>query len=307
MAGTLEIHHERAPDGRTMSEMTTHKRYSRHAAAAAPGSQSRPWPLIVIAAPAAVAIWSGWVGLGGMCGFGPVNLLPGIGGGFFINTAITLPVGIESYGAYALSVWLGGRASERTRIFARRSAIGALVLGCFGQVAYHLLAAAHWAEAPWPVVVCVSCLPVVTLFFAATLMHLKRADARGAAETAAEAGPEAVAEAAQEAVQVPPDVPLEEAAAEPPGVPSEEVASVPSEVPLEVPAQEPPEEPQPRPVRLVKGPEAERGRAEYRKSVRQGQPLSDRALGAKFGKSRTWGASRIREVEEGPALTAQAR
>lgn len=289
-----------------MSEMTTHKRNSRHAAALAPGSQSRPWPLIVIAAPAAVAIWSGWVGLGGMCGFGPVNLLPGIGDGFFVNTAITLPVGIESYGAYALSVWLRGRSSERTRLFARRSAIGALLLGCFGQVAYHLLAAAHWTEAPWPVVVAVSCLPVITLFFAATLMHLQRADTRapevtGAAalEATSEAIEEATTEAVTEAVPVPQEMPLEEAVTEPPEVPSEEPAPVPQE--------EPAEGPSPRPVRLVKSPEAERGRTEYRKSVRQGQPLSDRALGARFGKSRTWGASRIREVEEGPALTAQAQ
>jgi hypothetical protein len=28
------------------------------------------WPLFLIAAPAAVAVWSGWVGLGQMCGFG---------------------------------------------------------------------------------------------------------------------------------------------------------------------------------------------------------------------------------------------
>jgi hypothetical protein len=302
MGDTTAINGNPRQDRTSMTEMTTHKRYSRHAAMA-PGSQSRPWPLIVIAAPAAVAIWSGWVGLGGMCGFGPVNLLPGIGGGFFVNTAITLPIGIESYGAYALSVWLAGRASERTRLFARRSAIGALVLGCFGQVAYHLLAAAHWAEAPWPVVVCVSCLPVVTLFFAATLMHLKRADARRATETTADAGPEAIAEAMPEAVQMPQEMPSEETAAEPPEVPSEEAVSVPPEVP----AQEPSEEPPVRSVRLIKSPEAERGRAEYRKSTRQGQPLSDRALGAKFGKSRTWGANRIREVEEGPALTAQAR
>jgi hypothetical protein len=27
----------------------------------------RRWPLFVIAAPAAVAVWSGWVGLGGLC------------------------------------------------------------------------------------------------------------------------------------------------------------------------------------------------------------------------------------------------
>jgi hypothetical protein len=241
-----------------------------------------------------------------MCGFGPVNLLPGIGDGFFVNTAITLPVGIESYGAYALSVWLRGRSSERTRLFARRSAIGALLLGCFGQVAYHLLAAAHWTEAPWPVVVAVSCLPVITLFFAATLMHLQRADTRapevtGAAalEATSEAIEEATTEAVTEAVPVPQEMPLEEAVTEPPEVPSEEPAPVPQE--------EPAEGPSPRPVRLVKSPEAERGRTEYRKSVRQGQPLSDRALGARFGKSRTWGASRIREVEEGPALTAQAQ
>jgi hypothetical protein len=244
-----------------------------------------------------------------MCGFGPVNLLPGIGGGFFVNTAITLPVGIESYGAYALSVWLSGRASERTRLFARRSAVGALVLGCFGQVAYHLLAAARWTEAPWPVVVAVACLPVITLFFAATLMHLTRADSRGAEEATGEVVPEAIAEATGKAIEEPPAKAIPQAV-----VP---VASVPSEVPPEEPGKPeaeasgepspvPPEEPAARPVRLVKGPEAERARAEYRKSARQGQPLSDRALGAKFGKSRTWGANRIREVDEGPALTAQA-
>ena len=43
-----------------------------------------------------------------------------------------------------------------------------------GQVVYHLLAAAHQARAPWPVVVLVSCLPVVTLGFGAALTHLLR-------------------------------------------------------------------------------------------------------------------------------------
>lgn len=32
--------------------------------------------LAAIAAPAAVSIWSGWVGLGAMAGFGPVDMLP---------------------------------------------------------------------------------------------------------------------------------------------------------------------------------------------------------------------------------------
>jgi hypothetical protein len=40
-----------------------------------------------------------------MSGFGPVDLLPGIAH-LTINTAITLPVGVEAYGAYALGAWL---------------------------------------------------------------------------------------------------------------------------------------------------------------------------------------------------------
>ena len=178
-----------------MALMTTHRRTQRHT-----GSDPRNhhWPLLLIAAPAAVAIWSGWVGLGSMCGFGVVHPLPGILDSVRINTAITLPVGVESYGAYALWVWLSGRGGETTRGFARNSAFGALALGCLGQVVFHLLAAAHWAEAPWPVVVIVACLPVVTLAFAATLIHMTRADVRAADEVKAEAE-RAAAEAAARA------------------------------------------------------------------------------------------------------------
>ena len=144
------------------------------------GRQLPRWPLFLIAAPAAVAVWSGWVGLGGMCGFGLVHPLPGIVGGLQLDTAITLPVGVEAYGAYALGAWLTPGTPERARAFARRSAIGALALGMLGQVVYHLLAAAHATRAPWPVVVLVSCLPVVTLGFGAALTHLLalRAEAR---------------------------------------------------------------------------------------------------------------------------------
>ena len=136
---------------------------------------SRPlprWPLYLIASPAAVAVWSGWVGLGTLCGFGVVHPLPGIADGFTINTAITLPVGVEAYGAYALRAWLTPGVSEVARRFARWSAIGSLALGMLGQVVYHLLSAAHATRAPWPVVVLVSCLPVVTLGFGAGLTHL---------------------------------------------------------------------------------------------------------------------------------------
>ena len=131
------------------------------------------WPLAVIGAPAAVAIWSGWVGLGGLCGFGPVDLLPGINGSATVNTAICLPVGMEAYAAFALAVWLRESAvPPGARKFAKQSAIAALALGMLGQVAYHVLSALHVTRAPIPVVVLVSCIPVGVLGLAAALAHL---------------------------------------------------------------------------------------------------------------------------------------
>lgn len=295
-----------------MALVGTHKRNQRHAVSEA-GTRNRHWPLLLIAAPAAVAIWSGWVGLGGMSGFGVIHPLPGIWDSARLNTAITLPVGVEAYGAFALYTWLSGTGSQRTRDFARNSALGALVLGALGQVAFHLLVAFNRSRAPWLVVVAVACLPVVTLAFAASLVHLLRADAEATPEATSEAGtevaevpvPEPVPEPASvpEPEPVPASVPvpavaLEDLSAEPPEAP-EEPASVPPEIPAQVPRS--------RPVRLLETQDAKRARADYRKSVNQGQPLSQRALADKHGRSKTWAAARIREVEEGPALTAQAR
>ena len=140
------------------------------------------WPLFLIGSPAAVAVWSGWVGLGGLCGFGVIHPLPGIADAIHLNTAITLPVGVEAYGAYALGAWLTPGTPGKARRFARGSAIGALALGMAGQVIYHLLAAAHATRAPWPVVMLVSCIPVVTLGFGAALTHLLRAAAPAPAD-----------------------------------------------------------------------------------------------------------------------------
>jgi hypothetical protein len=50
----------------------------------------------------------------GMCGFGLVQPLPGITD-WHLNTAITLPVGVESYGAYALGAWLFPGTSATVR------------------------------------------------------------------------------------------------------------------------------------------------------------------------------------------------
>jgi len=161
----------------------------------------RRWPLILIAAPAAVAVWSGWVGLGTLCGFGMIHPLPGILPNFQLNTAITLPIGVEAYGAYALGVWLApGGVPAAARTFAKRSAIGALLLGMTGQVVYHLLAAAHATRAPWPVVVLVSCLPVVSLGCGAALAHLMRSCT---AETTTETVPGTTGDAVPEVSPVP--------------------------------------------------------------------------------------------------------
>ena len=89
-------------------------------------------------------------------------------------------VGVEAYAAYALRAWLSGQQSisGRTRRFAKWSAICSFALGMAGQVAYHLLAQAGAARAPWPVTMIVSCLPVLVLAMGTTLAHMLRADAR---------------------------------------------------------------------------------------------------------------------------------
>ena len=59
-----------------------------------------------------------------------------------------------------------------------------------GQVAYHLLAQAGAARAPWAITALVSCLPVLVLAMGTTLAHMLRADtATGDAADAGTGGP----------------------------------------------------------------------------------------------------------------------
>jgi hypothetical protein len=144
----------------------------------------RSWPLLVLAAPAAGEVWSGWVGIAQKTGFGLVSPLPGIWPSLHLDTAITLPVGVEAYAAYALRAWLAREdwISGRTRRFAKWSAICSFALGMAGQVAYHLLAQVGAARAPWPITTVVSCLPVLVLAMGTALAHMLRADAHTAAD-----------------------------------------------------------------------------------------------------------------------------
>jgi hypothetical protein len=133
------------------------------------------WPALVVAAPAFVAIWAGWVGIGKLTGFGRVNVLPGFGRGWVVDTAITLPVGVEAYAAYAFYVALNPAAPVRARRFAAVSAGIAVLLGMGGQTAYHLMGAADMSAAPWQITTFVSCLPVAVFGLAAALVHMVRA------------------------------------------------------------------------------------------------------------------------------------
>jgi hypothetical protein len=91
----------------------------------------RSWPLLVLAAPAAAEVWSGWVGIAQKTGFGLVRPLPGIWPSLYLDTPITLPIGVE---AYALRAWLARdkAISARTRGFAKWSAICSFALGMAG-------------------------------------------------------------------------------------------------------------------------------------------------------------------------------
>lgn len=148
-----------------------------------PGSDAKPrkrlatWPVLLLMLPATVAIWSGWVGLGQLAGFGPVHPLPGIADGFVIDTSITLPIGMETYSAYALYVWLSGRAGAKAIAFARTSALLALSIGAAGQIAYHLMSAANVPAAHPLITAAVACIPVAVLGLGAALAHLVKEDA----------------------------------------------------------------------------------------------------------------------------------
>jgi hypothetical protein len=139
----------------------------------------RPWPLAIIGLAAAVAVWGGWVRLGELTGFGPVNVLPGIGGGFVVDTAVVLPISVEAYAAYALHVLLASAwMAERTRVFARRSFFTSLAVGGGAQIASHVMAAAGVSAAPWWVTTVVATVPVLVVGLATGLATLVRQDAR---------------------------------------------------------------------------------------------------------------------------------
>ncbi|MBE1467586.1 hypothetical protein [Kibdelosporangium phytohabitans] len=133
----------------------------------------RPWPLLVIGLAAAISVWSGWVGLGQLAGFGVIQPLPGLWDELRLNSAIVLPISVEAYAAYAMRCWLTSRLiSHRARRFARWSTLISLLVGAGAQAAYHVMTAAGITRAPWPVTVVVATVPVLVLGLATALASL---------------------------------------------------------------------------------------------------------------------------------------
>jgi hypothetical protein len=62
-------------------------------------------------------------------------------------------------------------------------------LGMAGQVAYHLMAQAGMARAPWLITTLVSCLPVLVLAMGTGLAHMLRADDAAGRSHARTTGP----------------------------------------------------------------------------------------------------------------------
>jgi hypothetical protein len=61
-----------------------------------------------------------------------------------------------------------------------------------GQVAYHLMAQAGMARAPWAITTVVSCLPVLVLGMGTALAHMLRADAEATDTPGSRTGPPAI-------------------------------------------------------------------------------------------------------------------
>ena len=256
------------------------------------------WPVYVIALPAFVAIWSGWVGLGERTGFGVIHPLPGIADRVTLNTAITLPIGVEAYAAWALHVWLTGRASARAQRFAQWSAIGSLLLGAIGQAGYHLLLS------PSPLTLFVSCLPVAILGMASALAYLVRPQIGEPASepvrepepvahwVAHEPEPEPVSEPSGEPISEPIMSPLMSQLVSQPGLVSE---------PVSEPADEPPSEPSRLTVVSRQASPADRRRWAQRRADRGSTTGLVRAVTEHFGVSP---ATAKRDVQ---GLQARAR
>jgi hypothetical protein len=113
---------------------------------------------------AVVAVWPGCIGLAQLSGFKVVHPLPGVWDSLQLDTAVVLPVSAVAYAACALSMWLSIEArAARTRRYAAFSVFVSLVIIAATHVAYYLMTAAGYVQAPGPLAKLVALMPVMLL------------------------------------------------------------------------------------------------------------------------------------------------
>ncbi len=90
-------------------------------------------------------------------------------------------LGIDAYALAAIRVWTSRSTSPSAVTFARKNAVGAVVLSLSGNAVYHLIAAGL-LEVGWPVVLGVGSVPPVILGLVTHLSILRKQDDRPARE-----------------------------------------------------------------------------------------------------------------------------
>jgi hypothetical protein len=137
--------------------------------------------ILAVAVAAAVLSFDSLTGLAHLAG------VTGRVGGFRLSWL--LPIAVDAYAVTATRVWLRTADAERTVAYARRNAVGAIVLSVAGNATFHGLTAAGvttlattgWG---WLLVVAVSAVPPVMLGLVAHLHALVSGDHRTAETTA---------------------------------------------------------------------------------------------------------------------------
>jgi len=160
------------------------------------------WDRATVAGMAAPALAAAVLSFSALAGLARLAGVTGTAGAF--RLAWLLPIAIDAYAVTATRVWLRTATSDRTRLYARRNAIGAIALSVAGNAAFHGLSAAGVHRLTgggfaWLLVVAVSAVPPVILGLVGHLHALICADHTAHSEPA----PTPVATAAPVTVEPP--------------------------------------------------------------------------------------------------------
>lgn len=110
-----------------------------------------PWVrfgLVCVFISAAILGFVAWTGLGELAGINQKMTMPGLN--WTLRLSWLLQVAVEGYAVAAIRVWWADQtASLETKTYARRQAVGAVVVSFAGQSLYHVARQYHWTTGDW--------------------------------------------------------------------------------------------------------------------------------------------------------------